>query len=114
MKHIRQPHFPQLHQFDNNGDLIGIEYTNYIQPHIFSGKIKLQGEERKVIVKFADSYRWSVHECLAEEGYAPTLVHHQQFGQFIAVVMDEVEPIIDYVCENPGGYILLNSNGGPS
>ena len=114
LKHIRQPHFPQLHQFDNNGDLIGIEYTNYIQPHIFRGKIKLQGEERKVIVKFADSYRWSVHECLAEEGYAPTLVHHQQFGQFIAVVMDEVEPIVDYVCENPGGYILLNSNGGPS
>ena len=37
-----------------------------------------------------------------------------QFGQFIAVVMDEVEPIVDYVCENPGGYILLNSNGGPS
>lgn len=97
--------------------MIEIEYTNYIQPHIFRGKIKLQGEERKVIVKFANSYRWSVHKCLAEEGYTPTLVHHQQFGQFIAVVMDEVEhsvPIIDFVCENPGGYILLNSNGGPS
>ena len=104
LKHVRQPRFPELHQFDNNGDLIEIEYTDYIQPHIFRGEIKLQGEERKVIIKFADSYGWSVHECLAEEGYAPTLVHHQQFGRFIAVVMDEVEhsvPIIDYVCENP-------------
>ena len=110
--HIHQPQFPAFQNFQHNDDIIQIEYSHEIKPHVFCGSLQggdLQGT--KVIIKFAERYSVTVHEFLAENSYAPTIFYHCRISRFTAVVMQQVvgPTIKEYLANHPHALNRLES-----
>lgn len=88
-EHIRQPRFPSFYAFDDRQ----LTYVQEIQHHVF--RCTITPENTPCIVKFCPCYCEQAHTVLAAKGYAPKLLHTEQFGMFVVVVMDEVPDAVN-------------------
>ena len=89
--------FPYITSFKTNtGQDIQFSYERYAEPYgqiskpVFVGRTE---DDQKIIVKFTEAYNDEAHILLAEEGFAPPLLHcnRETFQDFTMVIMGYVD-----------------------